>query len=402
MPFIKRTSTRLAIGLFAVLFLTSPTFGQGLAGIQIFAPADVSTYGGPIPPNEGYFLQYDVLYWSFSAPKTQLIGAPGLTRDVAYGPEPEDVRTETSTLTTGDLTNNFSIGSRFDFGYIQDRHGWFMSINQLNQQEQFMNYGSADIIFKDPPVQGTTGATLLSGPVSVSPTVVADLPVTLYNLTVMNQTSTWGVEANYLFRAMTHHTGGTLEFFGGCRYLEFNDMFGVNTGSANSTPTIPDFLSNSSWYTTADNHIIGPQVGVRWFKKQGRWTLSSEGRFLAGLNCQNIHQDSVIGPNLNPSGSTSLFTPSLMGPTSATDDAYTREFTPLIELRIEGRYQITRNLSFHAGWTGFWMDNIARANGLVNYSVYNETGPAAMGINMANNKQNVFVNGLTIGFDINR
>ena len=42
----------------------------------------------PIEPNEGYFFQFDVLYWSISAPKTTPIGSPGVTRTVYYGPHP--------------------------------------------------------------------------------------------------------------------------------------------------------------------------------------------------------------------------------------------------------------------------------------------------------------------------
>ena len=53
-------------------------------------------------------------------------------------------------------------------------------------------------------------------------------------------------------------------------------------------------------------------------------------------------------------------------------------------------------ISFHAGWTGFWMDNIARANSVINYTV------PAMGIDLTRNKQDVFINGLTLGFDVNR
>ena len=46
--------------------------------------------------------------------------------------------------------------------------------------------------------------------------------------------------------------------------------------------------------------MVGPQIGLRWFKKQGRWMFTTEGRFLAGMNCQNISQQVDIGPNLNP------------------------------------------------------------------------------------------------------
>jgi hypothetical protein len=423
----NRISSRVAIGLFVIL-LASPTFGQGLQGMQLFAPSDVSTYGGAIEPNEGFFFQYDILYWSISPPKTQVVGFPGLTRTVSYGPHPKspldpysDERVETSTLNTGDLAANFSVGNRFDFGRIEDRNGWLVSIYQLRNQGDNLLYPQADVVFNDPP-QGSRGTHLLQGPVPYNPNlfpddntvVVRNLPVTLYNVTMLTQVNTWGVEANYLHRALTCHGGGTFEFLGGARYLEFNDMFGIQVGKGPDTLVVPDFLSNSTWFTNANNHVVGPQVGLRWFKKQGRWMLSTEGRFVAGLNCQNVHQTVFLGPNLNSGGvegnsetggnvqgkgsttGSGIYKPTAMSPTSATADAYARVFTPLVELRLEGRYQITRAISFHAGWTGFWMDNIVRANGIINYTV------PAMGIDMSNNKQNLFVNGLTLGFDVNR
>ena len=68
---VNRTSSRMAIGALVSLLMASMTFGQdGLEGMQLGAPADCSTFGGPIEPNEGYFFQYDILYWSVSAPKT--------------------------------------------------------------------------------------------------------------------------------------------------------------------------------------------------------------------------------------------------------------------------------------------------------------------------------------------
>ena len=132
--------------------------------------------------------------------------------------------------------------------------------------------------------------------------------------------------------------------------------------------------------------------------------FSTEGRFLAGLNCQNIQQHVNMGPSLDPGiyddGSHAPyyrpFEPMAMGPTTATHVVYAREWSPAIELRVEGRYQITRSISFHAGWTGMWMDGIARASELVEYSL------PAMGINMADHRESIFVNGLTLGFDINR
>lgn len=408
----------VVLGL-AWFLLASPTLGQGLLGTPIFAPADLSTYGGPIEPNEGFFFQYDILYWSISAPRSKEVGYPGLTRTVSYGPHPitdqdpfSDERVQTNTLTTGDLQNNFSIGNRFELGRVEDGNGWTMSILQLRNQGDTIVYSQADMVFNDPP-QGSRGTRLLEGPVPLRPNlypsdpsvVVRPLPVTLYDVTMMSEVKTWGVEANYLHRFHTFHNGGTLEMFGGPRYLEFNDFFGIQAGADRSDTVVPSFLQNSSWFMNANNHIIGPQIGARWFKKQGRWMFSTEGRFLAALNCQNFHQTVNLGPDLDSGGiegngsstGSDIYTPAAMGPTTATHDAYARVFTPLIELRLEGRYQITRCVSFHAGWTGFWMDNIARANSVINYTV------PSLGIDLAGtNKQNVFVNGLTIGFDINR
>jgi hypothetical protein len=85
-----------------------------------------------------------------------------------------------------------------------------------------------------------------------------------------------------------------------------------------------------------------------------------------------------------------------MDHTTTTHVVYAREWAPAVELRVEGRYQITRALSFHAGWTGLWMDGIARANSIINYEV------PGMGVDLAGNRQNIFMNGLTIGIDFNR
>ena len=85
-----------------------------------------------------------------------------------------------------------------------------------------------------------------------------------------------------------------------------------------------------------------------------------------------------------------------MAHTTATHLDYARELAPLVELRVEGRYQITRAISFHAGWTGCGWTASRRASSVIDYTV------PAMGIDMAGNRQNLFVNGLTLGFDVNR
>jgi hypothetical protein len=433
---LHRKSLSVAIGLLFCL-LATPSFGQGPLGFQLFAPADVSTYGGDQEPNEGYFFQYDILYWSLSQPELHTIGYPG-TRKVYYSPEESDTRIEKNSWDTSLIGSQFGPGNRIEFGRVENRNGWFVSIYQMRDQDQSILLGGGSIVFNDPAF-GPSGERLLQGNVNndatttvpYSPPVFRDLPVVFENVLVENEVKTWGVEANYLHRFLTRHEGGTFELFLGARYFEFNDRFTVQTSvdpNAHNQPVligdlatgvttansgVPSFLGGSAWNTIANNHVVGPQIGLRWFIKQGRWTFSTEGRFMAGLNCQNIEQDVDMGPNLNPGPQTVVtvnpatgdrtysyvyqpYQPRVMAHTTATHVEYSREWAPVYELRVEGRYQLTRCIQFHAGWTGMWMEGIARASSLINYTV------PAMGINMADNREGVLANGLTIGFDVNR
>jgi hypothetical protein len=416
----NRTNSWVALGFLAVLILTSPSFGQGPQGFQIFAPADESTFGGGQEPNEGYFFQYDGLYWSISAPKVHPIGYPG-TRTVSFGPTDADVGIQVNTLDTSFLDSQFSAGNRFEFGRVEDRNGWLVGIYQQRSQSQFFQAAAADVVFNDPDI-GPLGQPLLYGNVNndntivppYTPAIFKNLPVTFYNVNLANSLNTWGVEMNYLHRFMTGHSGGTFEMFLGARYFEFNESFRVSTAADDGTHTIPSFLGGSFWSSQADNHVVGPQIGLRWFKKQGRWTFSTEGRFMAGYNSQNIRQQVDMGPGLNP-GQTVVsrvnatppptllydyvyppFQPKVMSHTTATHVTYAHEWSPAVELRLEGRYEITRTLSFHAGWTGMWMDGIARASSVIDYTV------PSMGVDLSDNRQNLLLNGLTLGFDINR
>ena len=101
-----------------------------------------------------------------------------------------------------------------------------------------------------------------------------------------------------------------------------------------------------------------------------------------------------MGDKLTPPGEE--FEPLLMGPTYFNSIRHIDEWSPVAELRAELRFQVTRSVSLRAGWTGTWVDGIARPSNMVNYEV------AYMGINGNGNRQDVFINGLTLGIDVNR
>jgi hypothetical protein len=396
---LNRTFSHMGVGLLILLMSTS-AIGQGLEGMQLFAPAEVSSYGRGTQPNEGFFFVYDLLDWTISTPRVTTIGKEGLTRFAYVGPDiTQDEIVQHNTLDTGGLQSDFDLGNRFEFGRVGDNHGWMVSLYQLRERSQSVPAYDVDMVFAEVTSETNVPYKPLDGRfTSGATTVLLGLPVNFSNVLLRNDTSSWGIEFDYVGRSDQLHNGGFFEWFIGPRYLEFDDTFLVNAQGSQT-------LGNSYWITEAQNHIIAGQIGARLFKKQGRWRISTEGRALAGLNCQNVHQTGELGglpgdPNQIVPGVVDSFQPFYMGPSLVNHTAFIREFTPGIELRLEAHYQITRSVDFRAGWTGLWLNNIARGSETIDYTL----GPdqTYMGILRDHNRDNVFLNGLTIGIDINR
>jgi hypothetical protein len=391
---LNRTFSHVAVGLL-ILLMGASALGQGLEGMQLFAPADVSSYGRGTQPNEGFFFTYDILYWTISTPRVTTVGKEDRKREayilpLSVPPVLSQIY-QHNTLDTGDLQSDFDLGNRFEFGRICDNHGWMVSIYQLRERSQSIPAYNVDMVFNEVTSETNIPYKPLDGRFSTT-TDLLGLPVTFSNVLLRNDTSSWGIEFDYVGRSNQLHNGGFFEWFIGPRYIEFDDNFLVN--AQNSTT-----LGNCYWITEAQNHIIAGQIGARLFKKQGRWMISTEGRALAGVNCQNVHQTGELGIGITP-GVLDSGQPYYMGPSSINHTEFIREFTPGAELRLEARYQITRSVDFRAGWTGLWLNNIARGSEMIDYTL----GPdqTYMGILRDHNRDNVFINGLTIGIDINR
>jgi len=400
---LNRTFSHVAVVLL-ILLMGASALGQGLEGMQLFAPADVSSYGRGTQPNEGFFFTYDILYWTISTPRVTDVGSEKVPEREAYiynqgVPIEESEIRQHNTLDTGGLQSYFDLGNRFEFGRICDNHGWMVSIYQLRERSQSVPAYDVDMIFAEVTSETNVPYKPLDGRfTSGGTTVLLGLPVNFSNVLLRNDTSSWGIEFDYLCRSNQLHNGGFFEWFIGPRYIEFDDTFLVNAQGSET-------LENSYWINEAQNHIIAGQIGARLFKKQGRWTISTEGRALAGLNCQNVKQTGELGglpgdANQIVPGVVNSNQPFYMGPSLINHTAFIHEFTPGIELRLDARYQITRSVNFHAGWSGLWLNNIARGSETIDYTL----GPdqTYMGILRDHNRDNVFINGLTIGIDINR
>jgi hypothetical protein len=106
--------------------------------------------------------------------------------------------------------------------------------------------------------------------------------------------------------------------------------------------------------TVAENHIIGPQVGLVWLKTRGRWSARLQGMASMGFNYGDVQQDGQIGPELIPGA---LNRPLFARPTEFAHKDPHNEFSPNGELRAEAIYRITNRITFAVDWSGVVIDN---------------------------------------------
>ncbi|MHC4401471.1 MAG: BBP7 family outer membrane beta-barrel protein [Planctomycetota bacterium] len=393
---MSRDRLKTAAAAWAMVLLTTVTaVGQSLQDFQPFALADMNPYGGGYRPNEGFFFAFDGLLWSISNPDSTTIGKAGDTRSVilfaqdppAVDPLDRDRFIETNGLDTSPMSTEVVGGTRYDMGYVNGHRGVLFSGYQLSAQNVRLVSSDTSVVFSDPPFGPSPPSNHLQGYIDTALTTVDNLSVNFDDIFARNAVETWGVELNFLYRMHPNHHGGIFELFGGARYMEIDELFSVDALGGN--------LADSFWATSADNHVIGPQLGARWFRKTGRWTFATEGRFFAGFNAQSIKQRGTLGSQLDPALA-GLLQIRNMGPTSFNHGASQNEWSPTAELRVDARYQLTSGVSARIGWTGIWMDGVARASNLINYEVPN------MGIDLSQNRQSIFIHGASIGLELNR
>lgn len=423
-----------------------PEFAN-IEDLEVFAPADISTYGQGIPANTGWWFSWDYLRYTVSPPHRQIIGNESLSTAYFTGtPQyfgatqsgtlpPQSSETNLTTfggsnagvqmgpMDTGFIGNGPSNGYRWEGGWMDRRHGFLLSAFKLytnNQQDIERNVG---VPFYAPP-QGPYGISLLQGFVDPSglgfdadlngngvfgrygpnPTSgsvprnagppdfgdLATLPVNFTLLTAQDSRSTWGAEADYVWRLREGSHPSTWEVLGGVRYFRWDESFFVlGTGGV---------LDYSYWNTRSINNMVGGQIGLRYAHRRNRLMFTSEGRFAAMGNLQQNAQQGLIAGTTVPGAPPTLTGLSLnLMPTGWSTAVRKGEFSPLGELRFNLQYQIFNKASVNVGWTGLIVGGVARPSDMINYQLPN------MGILVhGNNRQTVFMQGLTLGFIFNR
>lgn len=170
----------------------------------------------------------------------------------------------------------------------------------------------------------------------------------------------------------------------GVRYMQLDDLFEVEM--------LGSILGRTSAAVEIDNQLIGPQLAARWTRDHGRWDFTVDGRVMLAYNVVDKGLNGIFGEELIPGA----INRPINGRTTTTvlgdrDD----DFSPLIELRIEARYKITRALALKIGYTGKFIDNLQRASRALAY-----TAPSFSFTDTGTTKTDIFINGINGGFEL--
>ena len=400
---------RISLGLTAFLLvvmagITAHGQDHELQGAALFEPADISPYDNWAQPKEGLFFTFDGLYWHISPPAKTTVGDPTLTPTVFVGPTLQDAFVESNSIDTSG-PSVWKWGDRMELGYVDGHHGFMFSSLLTESQTMETNAPNAYVVFNDPAF-GPTGQhlldTILAPATPTTPAVIGETPVNFRTIYVQDKSRMGGAEALYIYRMSELPLGANVEFTAGGRYLELKDQFWVDARGGN--------LTDSYWNTTSHNEIAGPEFGIRWYQPIGRFGISAEGRFTAGINSQSVNQDGILAsgltPGMNPTiaaqqaaGDNPVFQyPTLMGATSFTHSTHWVEFSPIIELRVEAHLQLTNIIAVKAGYTGMFINNVVRAADMIDYTV------PSLGItrDLNGNLQSVYAQDLNLSIEFNR
>jgi hypothetical protein len=373
--------------------LTACAQDNEVQGLDFFEHADVRPYDNWAEQKNGAFFVFDGLYWHIQAPAKTSIGDPTLTPTVYYGPSTAESFTETNSLESNSGESIWKFGDRMEFGYIEDHYGFMFTTLNTNSQTDSFYRQNAFVVFNDPGTGQNGSQHYLDTVLGTDPTtglaIIGETPVKFTTVYVQNKSRIGGVEALWMYRPNQLATGGTAEFMLGGRYFELKDQFWVDAEGGT--------LADSYWNTTSHNEIGGPEIAMRLYQPIGRFAISAEGRFTAGVNSQQVKQDGILGSTLEANQAATAPVPYLFSATGFQHSQSWVEFSPMLEFRVEAHVQITNLIAFKAGYTGIWVDNVVRAADMVDYTV------PSMGITTANNgnRQSVYMGGVNIGVEVN-
>lgn len=403
-----------------------PDFCEVESDFRWFEPVYCDCPDGPMN-NEGIFYSYERVNWNILAAPRYPVGEPGLQvvssvlidndpivfPGVPGAPPPTPVP---NAVDVSQPDSNFGWGNRHEFGYIWDNVGWNASVLYGLISSDQENYGQENL---DPLAQPFTGtvavlftipAGLLDGFVDAdgdgtiddvdsdgnppvgSPSDFGDLVTfvpSFDTLTIENQTRVDGVELMRTIRRDNFFArDSTFEFLYGVRFMRIDSQlqaFGVGS-----------ILADSNWLSKVENKMVGPQVAFKWGRRKGRWSLRSQGRFMAAMNIRDASLEGTMGSLLQVTFPPN--NPLYFNPTSFAQYDSDLQFSPVAEARLDAVFELTKKVNLTVGYTGTYASNVGYGSNMVAYTL-----PALTLRSLDDlDTQHFFSNGWNIGIEINR
>jgi hypothetical protein len=371
-------------------------------------PFDREPYG-----NEGFFVSFNTGKMLIESPEPAAIGADNVNRIGFYGTLAG--MQEFNSVSTGALFNDKQHDTQdTQIGYMERDQGWVVRFLDIKGHDQEFIRSDVGVIFNDPQglligfydLDGDGLDDSFDGDLNfgrdggaIDAGDLVQQGVSFGELQTHLRQHFWAIEANHIARLNREICGAYWEPFCGIRFVEFDEDFDVEG--------LGGVLGDSFWNTEAQNRIIGPQCGIRFFRTDGRWTFSTESRAMLACNYQTVDQIYSFGSRLsqNAGRGTDINENRSQLIRSRFDHYNTREGVNsehemeigyILEFTGQATYAITRSFSLDFGIRGMCIDGIARPSAMVNYTF------PTLGINMDNNHQRMLMAGGYIGFNFNR
>ncbi|MEX0818304.1 MAG: BBP7 family outer membrane beta-barrel protein [Pirellulaceae bacterium] len=319
---------------------------------QFFAPAEFGEFGDGPKPTTGWFGTADRVYIYMSRPEAEPSSSEG----------------------------DFTWGNRFTVGYMSpEDHGWFGEFWHIDGPNHFdvVEAERVNVIELDDQINSSPGNIILRGGDIINEDEERNqgLPRSDQNNVISNDRRYFirdsvnvadlsSFELNKSFRLKKLHYGSHLEPFFGFRYIKYQDFWqqdsysritdlGVDVGQVPPLTQDPTLLQNErfdSLTSRFDNHMVGGQLGARWYKLKGRWNLSGEIRAFIFSNFQ--YHETVQMSELTFYDATGLDEePEGVFLDKTVASANTAEFVFGGEVRAQAAYEVTRDVAIRVGIT---------------------------------------------------
>jgi hypothetical protein len=370
----------------------------GFSGPSVGSDMDYSCNGMPWcdgPSNSGFFVSLEALVFFMSKPQVATFGDDASERNVTVNGVTYMIE---NSLDSSWLSNDGGWGQRLELGNVNQDCGWFVSLWNVKQAQTYSTSGvsfvpadpnglmrgfvdgNADSIDDDlngNNIFGRNGQDLgtfdagpppgFIPPFDGTPDVGAPIDVndmvswlqTYSNVTSSNKLTLINAELNRLYRVPGHSWSHEIDYYYGLRYMQVKDIYNITANGG--------FLDQSVWNAESDNNLIGPQIGMRWSRRNKAVGFSVDGRFFAAYNRQDNDLRGYTASNFAANGAAN--NPAALTSESFVDGFGNDAFSPTGELRADMILKMSRSWAFKVGYTGLVVGDVSRASPKIVYAL---------------------------------